>query len=51
MARSPEERLQDVRQAAIDLRDFIVDMETAPGSASELWALPYFGGSRITHGP
>jgi uncharacterized protein with HEPN domain len=24
-----EERLQDIRQAAIDLRDFIADMETA----------------------
>ena len=29
MARSLEERLQDIRQAAIDLRDFIADMETA----------------------
>ena len=29
MARSPEARLQDIRQAAIDLRDFIADMETA----------------------
>ncbi|MGA6981849.1 MAG: HepT-like ribonuclease domain-containing protein [Candidatus Sulfotelmatobacter sp.] len=28
-ARSLEERLQDIRQAAIDLRDFIADMETA----------------------
>ena len=29
MPRSLEERLQDIRQAAIDLRDFIADMETA----------------------
>ena len=29
MARSLEERLQDIRQAAIDLRDFMADMETA----------------------
>lgn len=29
MARSLEERLRDIRQAAIDLRDFITDMETA----------------------
>jgi hypothetical protein len=29
MARLPEERPQDMRQAAIDLRDFIADMETA----------------------
>jgi uncharacterized protein with HEPN domain len=29
MARPLEERLQDIRQAAIDLRDFIADMETA----------------------
>ena len=28
MARSLEERLHDIRQAAIDLRDFIADMET-----------------------
>jgi hypothetical protein len=29
MARSLEERLRDMRQAAVDLRDFIADMETA----------------------
>jgi uncharacterized protein with HEPN domain len=29
MARSLEERLRDIRQAAIDLRDFIADMDTA----------------------
>jgi uncharacterized protein with HEPN domain len=29
MARSLEDRLRDIRQAAIDLRDFIADMETA----------------------
>jgi uncharacterized protein with HEPN domain len=29
MARSLEDRLRDIRQATIDLRDFIADMETA----------------------
>jgi uncharacterized protein with HEPN domain len=29
MARSPGERLQDMRQAAIDFRNFIADMGTA----------------------
>jgi len=29
MARSLEDRLRDIRQAAIDLRDFVADMETA----------------------